>query len=131
LSQTLIVIKPDGVKRKLVGEIISRIERKGFEIIKLNMFTFTREQAVDFYSTHSNESFFEPLVEFVTSGPVVAIVLDGENAVNTLRLMIGLTRSYEASPGTIRGDFGLGTTTNIIHASDSSKSFERESRVIF
>lgn len=131
MSETLIVIKPDGVRRKLVGEIISRMERKGFEIIKLKMFTFTREQAVDFYSTHSNESFFEPLVEFVTSGPVVAVVLDGENAISTIRLMIGLTRSYEASPGTIRGDFGLGATTNIIHASDSSKSFERESRIIF
>jgi len=131
LSQTLIVIKPDGVKRKLVGEIISRIERKGFEIIKLKMFTFTREQAVDFYSTHSNESFFEPLVEFVTSGPVVAAIIEGNNAIATTRIMIGATKSFEAAPGSIRGDFGLGFSDNIIHASDSQESFDHESRVAF
>ena len=130
-EETLIVIKPDGVKRGLVGEIISRFERKGFKIKALKMHQFTREEAEEFYSVHREKPFFGELVEFITSGPVVAAILEGRNAIEVVRLMIGSTDSAKAAPGTIRGDFGLELTANIIHASDSKESFERESKVIF
>lgn len=130
-EETLIVIKPDGVKRGLIGEIISRFERKGFKIKALKMHQFTREEAEEFYSIHRGKPFFGELVEFITSGPVVAAILEGRNAIEVVRLMIGSTDSAKATPGTIRGDFGLELTSNIIHASDSKESFERESKVIF
>ncbi len=130
-EETLIVIKPDGVKRGLVGEIISRFERKGFKIKALKMHQFTREEAEEFYSVHREKPFFNELVNFITSGPVVAAILEGRNAIEVVRLMIGSTDSAKAAPGTIRGDFGLELTANIIHASDSRESFERESKVIF
>lgn len=130
-EKTLIVIKPDGVKRGLIGEIISRFERKGFKIKALKMHQFTREEAEEFYSVHREKPFFGELVEFITSGPVVAAILEGRNAIEVVRLMIGSTDSAKAAPGTIRGDFGLELTANIVHASDSKESFERESKVIF
>lgn len=130
-EQTLIVIKPDAVRRGLIGKIISRFEEKGFKIIALKMFTFTKQQAERFYEPHASKPFFQDLVNFITSGPVVAAILEAPNAVSVVRLMIGSTRSYEASPGTIRGDFGLGVTENVIHASDSDESFKRESAIIF
>ena len=95
------------------------------------MFTFTKEQAEEFYSVHKDKPFFGELVSFITSGRVVAAVIEGNNAVATTRLMIGSTKSFEAAPGSIRGDFGLGFTDNIIHASDSPESFEKEARVAF
>ena len=130
-EETLIVIKPDGFKRNLTGKILSRLEDKGFKIKDLKLFNFTKEQAEEFYSSHMEKPFFNELVSFISSGPVVACILDGNNAINTVRLLIGSTKSFEAAPGTIRGDFGLGITDNIIHASDSSESFIKESRVIF
>ncbi len=130
-EETLIVIKPDGVKRGLVGEIISRFERKGLKIKALKMHRFTKEEAERFYSVHREKPFFGELVEFITSGPVVAAILEGRNAIDVVRLMIGATDSAKAAPGTIRGDFGLELTANIIHASDSKESFDRESKVIF
>ncbi|MFN3654541.1 MAG: nucleoside-diphosphate kinase [Candidatus Nitrosotenuis sp.] len=130
-EQTLFIIKPDAVARKLVGQIISRFESKGFKIIKLKMFTFTKAQAQEFYSVHNTKPFFGELVDFITSGPVVAAVIEGNNAVATTRLLVGATKSYEAAPGSIRGDFGLGISDNIIHASDSKESFEKEARVVF
>lgn len=130
-EQTLFIVKPDGVQRKLVGEIISRFEKKGFNILKLKMFTFTKSMAEEFYSAHKSKPFFEELVSFITSGHVVAAVIEGNNAIATTRLMIGSTKSYEASPGTIRGDFGLGISDNIIHASDSKESFDKEVIVVF
>ena len=130
-EETLIVIKPDGFKRNLTGKILSRLEDKGFKIKDLKLFNFTKEQAEDFYSSHMEKPFFNELVSFISSGPVVACIIDGNNAINTVRLLIGSTKSFEAAPGTIRGDFGLGITDNIIHASDSSESFIKESRVIF
>ena len=130
-EETLIVIKPDGFKRNLTGKILSRLEDKGFKIKDLKLFNFTKEQAEDFYSSHMEKPFFNELVSFILSGPVVACIIDGNNAINTVRLLIGSTKSFEAAPGTIRGDFGLGITDNIIHASDSSESFIKESRVIF
>ena len=130
-EQSLFIVKPDGVERKLVGQILSRFETKGFKIIKLRMFTFTKEMAEEFYSDHKLKPFFGELVSFITSGRVVAAVIEGNNAISTTRLMIGSTKSFEASPGSIRGDFGLGFTDNIIHASDSKESFEKEVSVVF
>jgi|TARA_B100001964_G_scaffold235190_1_gene294869 nucleoside-diphosphate kinase len=131
LEQTLIVIKPDGVEQKLVGDILSRFEKKEFNILKMKMFNFTKEQAEELYLPHREKSFFSNLVLFIISGPVVAVILEGSTAIEVVRKMIGSTKSYEAAPGTIRGDYGLGLTENIIHASDSKESFERESKIIF
>lgn len=130
-EQTLFIIKPDAVERKLVGQIISRFESKGFKVLKLKMLSLTKEQAQDFYSVHNTKPFFDELVSFITSGPVVAAVIEGNNAIATTRLLVGATKSYEAAPGSIRGDFGLGISDNIIHASDSKESFEKEARVVF
>jgi nucleoside-diphosphate kinase len=130
-EQTLFIVKPDAVARKLVGQIISRFESKGFKIIKLKMFTFTKAQAQEFYAVHSTKPFFGELVEFITSGPVVAAVIEGNNAVATTRILVGATKSYEAAPGSIRGDLGLGISDNIIHASDSKENFEKEAKVVF
>jgi nucleoside-diphosphate kinase len=128
---TLIVIKPDGIRRQLIGKIISRFEDKGFRVINLRFFIFSREQASDFYSVHKSKPFFEELVSFITSGPVIACLIEGDNAITAVRLMAGATKSFEAAPGTIRGDFGLSLTENLIHASDSPESFIKESGVIF
>jgi nucleoside-diphosphate kinase len=131
LEQTLIVVKPDAFKRRLTGKILARFEEKGFEIKNLKSYNFTKDKAEEFYSVHSEKHFFNELVSFISSGTVVACILEGNNAVNTVRMMIGATKSFEANPGTLRGDFGLGFTDNIVHASDSSESFIKESRVIF
>ena len=130
-EQTLIVIKPDAFERKLTGTILSRFEDKGFLIKELKSYIFTKEKAEEFYDAHKNKPFFSELVSFISSSNVVACILEGENAINIVRLMIGTTRSFEAQPGTIRGDYGLGITNNIIHASDSYESFIKESKVIF
>ena len=130
-EQTLIVIKPDAFERKLTGKILSRFEDKGFLIKELKLYIFTKEKAEEFYDAHKNKPFFSELVSFISSSNVVACILEGENAINIVRLMIGTTRSFEAQPGTIRGDYGLGITNNIIHASDSYESFIKESKVIF
>lgn len=130
-EQTLFIVKPDGVERKLVGDIISRFEHRGFKIIKLKMFTFTKQMAEEFYSAHNTKPFFGELVSFITSGSVVAAIIEGNNAIATTRVMIGSTKSFDAAPGTIRGDFGLGISDNIIHASDSKESFEKEIAVVF
>ena len=131
VEQTLIVVKPDGFRRQLAGKILARFEEKGFQIKNLKSYNFTKAKAQEFYSVHKDKPFFGELVSFISSGMVVACILEGNNAVNTVRFMIGATKSFEASPGTIRGDFGLGVTDNIIHASDSPESFIKESRVIF
>jgi nucleoside-diphosphate kinase len=130
-EQTLIVIKPDGFKRKLTGKILSRLEDKGFKIKGLKLVNFTMQQAEEFYSSHRGKPFFTELVSFISSGTSVGCILEGNNAIDTVRILIGSTKSFEAAPGTIRGDYGLGITDNIIHASDSSESFIKESRVIF
>lgn len=130
-EQSLFIVKPDGVERKIVGQILTRFENKGFKIVKMKMFTFTREMAEEFYSAHKSKPFFGELVSFITSGRVVAAIIEGNNAIATTRLMVGSTKSFEAYPGSIRGDFGLGITDNIIHASDSKESFEKEVAVVF
>lgn len=130
-EQSLFIVKPDAVSRGLIGEVISRFEKKGFKIIKLKMLTFTKEMAEKFYSDHSAKPFFNELVSFITSGKVVVVVIEGNNAITTTRIMIGSTKSFEAAPGSIRGDFGLGLTDNVIHASDSAESFDKEVKVVF
>ena len=130
-EQSLFIIKPDAVSRGLIGEVVSRFEKKGFKILKLKMYTFTKEKAEKFYYDHSSKPFFNELVSFITSGRVVVAVIEGNNAIATTRIMIGSTKSFEAAPGSIRGDFGLGLTDNIVHASDSAESFEKEVKVVF
>ena len=130
-DETLILIKPDGLKRGLIGRIISRFEEKGFLVRDMKYLTLTDNDAKTFYSSHREKPFFTELVKFITSGPIVGCVLKGSNAVSVVRTMIGSTKAFEALPGTIRGDFGLGVTDNLIHASDSVESFIKESHVIF
>ena len=132
VEQTLIIIKPDAVKRDLVGEILSRFEKKGFNILKLKTFNFTVEMAEQFYSVHNSKPFFGELVSFITSGKVTAAIIEGDNVINVTREeIIGKTNPKEASPGTIRGDFGNGILVNSIHASDSRESFDKEVNVVF
>ena len=130
-EQTLIIVKPDAVKRNLVEEIISRFEKKGFTISKQKMLNFTTEMAKQFYSVHSSKPFFDELVSFITSGKVVAAIIECDNAISLTREIIGKTNPKEADAGTIRGDFGISITENSIHASDSSESFDKEVNVVF
>ncbi len=131
MERTLVLIKPDGVRRGLIGEIISRFEKKGLKIKALKMLWLTREKAEEFYSVHKGKPFFESLIKFMTSGPIIAMVLEGDKAISVVRLMIGPTDGREAPPGTIRGDYALSKQENVVHASDSPESAEREIRVIF
>lgn len=131
MEQTLIVVKPDAFKKRLVGKIIARFEEKGFQIVNLKSFQFDEQTAKRFYDAHKDKHFFNELVSFICSGKTVGCILEGNNAIATVRLMVGNTKSSEALPGTIRGDFGLGFTDNIIHASDSAESFIKESKIIF
>jgi nucleoside-diphosphate kinase len=131
MEQTLIVLKPDGFKKRLVGKIIARFEEKGFQIVNLKSFQFDEQTAKRFYDAHKDKHFFNELVSFICSGKTVGCIFEGNNAIATIRLMVGNTKSSEALPGTIRGDFGLGFTDNIIHASDSAESFIKESKIIF
>jgi nucleoside diphosphate kinase (EC 2.7.4.6) len=130
-EKTLVLVKPDGVKRGLIGEVISRFERKGLKILALKMIKLDKSKGEEFYSVHKDKSFFKDLVEFITSGPIVAIILEGDSAISVVRLMIGSTDGRKAQPGTIRGDFALSIQDNVVHASDSQESFEREYKVLF
>ena len=130
-EQTLIIVKPDAVKRNLVEEILSRFKKKGFNVSKLKTFNFTVEMAEQFYSVHNSKPFFGELVSFITSGTVTAAIIEGDNVINVTREIIGKTNPKEASPGTIRSDFGTGILENSIHASDSRESFDKEVNVIF
>jgi len=130
-DQTLILIKPDAVKKGLVGAILSRFEDEGFEITKLKMMRLSKEDAKRFYDIHMGKPFFNDLVSFITSGPIVAAMIEGENACETIRRMIGPTNPKDAPKGTIRGDFATSITENAIHASDSPESFLKEYKVVF
>ena len=131
MNTTLFIIKPDAVSRKLIGTILSRFESKGFLFKQLKFVSLDQESAAKLYDPHKDKPFFNELIDFITSGPVVIAIIEGNDAVNVVRRMIGSTKSYDAEPGTIRGDFGLDLTANIIHASDSEESFIRESSVLF
>lgn len=126
MEQTFLMVKPDGVQRGLIGEIVGRFERKGFHLNAAKFMKVSREQAEKHYAEHVGKDFFEPLVEFITSGPVFAMVWQGEDVVTLSRLMIGKTKATEAAPGTIRGDYSVHTRFNLIHGSDSPESAERE-----
>ena len=130
-EQTLIIVKPDAVKRNLAEEILSRFKKKGFSVSKLKTFNFTVEMAEQFYSVHNSKPFFGELVSFITSGTIVAAIIEGENVINVTREIIGKTNPKEARPGTIRSDFGTGILENSIHASDSRESFDKEVNIIF
>jgi nucleoside-diphosphate kinase len=126
-ERTLVLIKPDGVERRLIGEIISRIERKGLVIAALELRSVSKEVATQHYAEHEGKSFFEPLLDFIMSGPVVAAIVEGPRAIAAFRQIAGGTDPVEkATPGTIRGDFGLETQLNLVHGSDSTDSAKRE-----
>ncbi len=126
LERTLVLIKPDGVERGLIGEIVSRFEKKGFKIVEMKMFKMDRSLAEAHYEDHKGKPYYEKLINYITSGKIVAMVLEGENAVEIVRMMIGKTSPLEALPGTIRGDFALNVTINLVHASDSQESARKE-----
>ncbi|WP_409304572.1 nucleoside-diphosphate kinase [Peribacillus sp. SCS-155] len=126
LQRTFIMVKPDGVKRGLIGDIIKRFEQKGFSLLHAELMTVGRDKAVYHYMEHREKPFFGELVDFITSGPVFAMVWEGENIIEVSRLMIGKTSPSEAMPGTIRGDFASRKEENVIHGSDSLLSAERE-----
>jgi len=131
MQHTYVMVKPDGVQRGLVGEIISRIEKRGFKIIALKMYTITEEIATNHYAEHEGKPFFHSLLDFITSGPSVSMVVEGKGAVAVIRAMVGATNPQEAAVGSIRGDFGLEMGRNIIHASDSTESAKREMAIHF
>ena len=130
-ERTLLFIKPGGVMRGLMGEIVSRIERKGLLIAAMKLLRLNESQAEIFYDVHRGKPFFKALVEHVTSGPILAMVVEGPEAISIIRRLIGKTSSFKAGPGTVRGDFGLSVTKNVVHASDSVENAEREISFFF
>lgn len=130
-NQTFAMIKPGSVHRGLVGNIISRFEHKGLTIIGMKMIKVTREQAFEHYSAHKDKPFFNNLIECITSAPVVALVIQGENAIDLVRIMAGSTNPLESLPGTIRGDYSANIENNIIHTADSVDSAKREINIYF
>ena len=129
--KTFFMIKPDGVQRNLVGEIISRVEAKGFSITKIKMMTISKELAEEHYGEHKDKPFFNDLVSFITSGPVVAMQVEGENVVLQIRNLMGATNPSESTPGSIRGDLATELDKNVVHGSDSGESAERELELFF
>ncbi|TMF39381.1 MAG: nucleoside-diphosphate kinase [Chloroflexi bacterium] len=125
-ERTLVLIKPDGVQRLLTGRILARYEDRGLKIIGLKLIQVSRELAERHYAIHREKPFFAGLVDFITSGPLVAAVLEGPNAIAVVRAMNGATRPHEAAPGSIRGDFALETAQNLVHASDSAETADTE-----
>ncbi|OLP64984.1 Nucleoside diphosphate kinase [Bacillus pumilus] len=131
MDKTFLMVKPDGVERQLIGEIVSRFEKKGLQLVGAKLMKIPKEVAETHYGEHKEKPFFGELVSFITSGPVFAMVWQGEQAVDVTRQMIGKTNPKEALPGTIRGDYGLTVGKNIIHGSDSPESAEREINLFF
>ena len=131
MERTLILVKPDAYARNLSGEILARFERKGLRPVALRVMTVTRELAERHYAEHAERPFFGELVAFITSGPLVAAVLEGDAAVSAARQLIGATNPLEAVPGSIRGDFATQTGENLVHGSDSSESAAREIGIFF
>jgi len=131
LDRTLILVKPDAFERNLTGEIIGRFERKGLRIVALKHMQMDRDLASQHYAEHEGKPFFGELVEFITSGPLVAMVLEGHEAVVAARQVIGATNPLEATTGSIRGDYALEVGKNMVHGSDSNESAEREAKLFF
>lgn len=130
-EHTFIMVKPDGVERGLVGEVISRFERKGLRLEKVRRLQIDEDLAREHYAEHVEKGFFPELLEFITSGPVVAMEWSGESAVSVSRTMMGATDPKQADPGTLRGDYGLAVTHNLVHGSDSVESAKRELGIFF
>src|SRR5436309_14592156 len=131
MERTLILVKPDAFARNLTGEIIARFERKGLRLAALKHMTMTRELAEQHYAEHEGKAFFDELVTFITSGPLVAMVLEGDHAIDAARQVIGATNPLQASPGSIRGDFAIEVGQNMVHGSDSLSSATREVGLFF
>ncbi|HZG14941.1 MAG TPA: nucleoside-diphosphate kinase [Candidatus Bathyarchaeia archaeon] len=131
MEKTFIMVKPDGVQRNLIGEIVSRFEKKGFTLVGAKLMTVSRELAEQHYAEHKERPFFGELVDFITSSPVFAMVWEGNNVIATARNMMGKTNPADAAPGTIRGDYATSVGMNIIHGSDSPESAEREINLWF
>ncbi len=131
MERTLILVKPDAFARNLTGEIIARFERKGLRLVALKLMTMTRELASSHYAEHVGKGFYEELVSFITSGPLVAMVLEGEQAVVAARQVIGATNPLEATTGSIRGDYAISVGQNMVHGSDSPESGAREVALFF
>jgi nucleoside-diphosphate kinase len=129
--KTFFMIKPDGVQRNLIGQIISRVESKGFNITKIKMITISKELAEEHYVEHKDKPFFEALVSFITSGPVVAMQVEGKDVVLQIRNIMGATNPIESTPGSIRGDLATELDKNVVHGSDSDESAERELSLFF
>lgn len=130
-ERTYAMVKPDGVKRGLVGEVVSRLENKGFKIVGMKLMQIPRELAETHYGEHKGKPFFEDLVSFITSGPVVAMVVEGENAIAEWRKMMGATNPKDADLGTIRGDYASTIDENVVHGSDAPATAEREIGIFF
>lgn len=131
VERTLVLVKPDGVKRGLVGEVLQRFERKGLKIVAARLQAVSPELASRHYAEHAAKPFYPGLVQHITSGPVLALAVEGRSAISVVRLLIGATNPQTAAPGTIRGDLGLAVTPNLVHASDSPASAERELGLYF
>jgi nucleoside-diphosphate kinase len=131
MEKTFLMVKPDGVQRQLIGQIVSRFEQKGLKLIGAKLMKISEELAQQHYGEHKEKPFFNELVQFITSGPVFAMVWEGENAIEIARQMMGKTNPKDALSGTIRGDFGLTVGKNVIHGSDSPESAEREIQLFF
>ena len=131
MERTLILVKPDAFARGLSGEIIARFERKGLKIIAAQLMTVDNALAHEHYAEHVGKAFFEELVGFITSGPLLALVFEGEEAITAARQVIGATNPLEAAPGSIRGDFAIAVGQNMVHGSDSPESGEREAKLFF
>lgn len=130
-ERTLVLVKPDGVRRGVIGEVISRLERKGLKIVALDLRTLSVETAEEHYAEHRERPFFGELVEFITGGPLVAMVVEGPRAIESFRTLAGATDPVKALPGTIRGDLALEIGENIVHGSDSPESAAREVKLFF
>lgn len=131
MERTFVMIKPDGVQRAIIGRTISRFESKGLKLVAAKMLHISEELAAKHYGEHVEKPFYEPLIKYITSGPVLATVWEGKNTISCVRTVVGKTNPQEAAPGTVRGDFGMETGRNIIHASDSPASAEREIALFF
>jgi nucleoside-diphosphate kinase len=130
-ERTLVLVKPDGVRRGVVGDVISRLERKGLTIVALELRTLSRETAEEHYGEHRERPFFGELVDFITGGPLVALVVEGPRAIEAFRALAGATDPVKATPGTIRGDLALEIGENVVHGSDSPESAKREIELFF
>ncbi len=131
MNRTFLLLKPDALQKRVVGEIISMIEKAGFNILNIKMRKWTKEEGETFYSVHRGKPFFEGLVEFMTSGPIIGLLLEKENAIEDLRKLVGATDPSKAEPGTIRHKYGTNVRVNAVHASDSEESFQYEVKCFF